>query len=65
MNAKVYTSCLAILIAWSAALVEIIQKTNWLNYLGELFTIAVLTICWLTWILAPLNLGKWKTNLGE
>jgi hypothetical protein len=65
MNAKVYVSCLVILIVWSVALVEIIQKTNWLSYVGELFTIAVLMICWLTWILAPLNLGKWKTNLGE
>jgi hypothetical protein len=65
MNAKVYASCEVILIVWSIALVEIIQKTNWLNYVGELSAIAVLIICWLTWILAPLNLGKWKTNLGE
>jgi predicted membrane channel-forming protein YqfA (hemolysin III family) len=65
MNAKVYASCLVILIVWSVALVEIIQKTSWLNYVGELSTIAVLIVCWLTLILAPLNLGKWKTNLGE
>jgi hypothetical protein len=65
MNAKVYASCLVILMVWSIALVEIIQKTNWLNYISELSAIAVLIICWLTWILAPLNLGKWKTNLGE
>jgi hypothetical protein len=65
MNAKVYVSCLVILIVCSTALVEIIQKTNWLNYVGELSATALLIVCWLTWILAPLNLGKWKTNLGE
>ena len=65
MNAKVYASCLVVLIVWSIALVEIIQKTNWLNYIGELSAVALLIVCWLTLILAPLNLGKWKTNLGE
>jgi hypothetical protein len=65
MNAKLYASCLVILIGWSIALVEIIEMTNWLNYGGEFSAVALLIICWLTWILAPLNLGKWKTNLGE
>jgi hypothetical protein len=65
MNFKAYASCAVTLIGWSIALGEIIQNTNWLDYGTELFALVVLVICWLGWMLAPLNLGDWKTNLGE
>jgi hypothetical protein len=65
MNAIAYASCGVILTVWSITLAEIIQRTAWLDYVGELSAALVLVICWLTWILAPLKLGDWKINLGE
>jgi hypothetical protein len=65
MNLKAFATCGVILIGWSIALGEILQKTHWLDYVTELAVLGILVIGWICWILAPLNLGDWKTNLGE
>jgi hypothetical protein len=65
MNLKAYAGCGVILTAWSIALGILMQNNSWLYGTGLFALVALLVVCWLCWILTPLNLGSWKTNLGE
>jgi CBS domain containing-hemolysin-like protein len=65
MNLKAFASCGVILLAWSIVLGEMLQKTTLIDYTTELFALTVLVICWVCWIITPLNLGNWKTNFGD